>query len=604
MTKNNNGFYLEKLVLIGKDVEPAIVNFEKGLNVIYGPSDTGKTYIFQCIQFLLGKSSLSKNVPEAEKYIKAFLQIKTYTGIVHTIERSLNGGDLKQYDCAYSIISTNTKPQKLKKSELSDFLLNICSMSDRKARHNADGETKRITFRMLHHFFLLREDELQVEMSPIQKGQRTDKTYLENILKYLITGQDDDSIIIKTDVKTISKQKNKLEFLNEIIESTQEELRGYIDDEEKIEEQINKLDLSIQSLKDEHIELKSLFTEYDNERKNIVDTIRDKESRLNYLSELLKRANILSQQYNSDISRLRSTIEAIYSLDAVGLVSCPVCSSEVDNKDIDFTKITESSQKEIHKITSLKNELDETIAMFEAESKVLKNELKLDTEGLDSILGTIEKDINNKINYTTNKMSLYIDKKSSLSTAQVLIQKINRYSFEKNTIAQFLDKAKENKSNTFQKLDATIMKPVTDNINNILKDINFPDLEGVTFSDKSKDFIINNKDRQAFGKGFRAITYAVFIMGLMELLKSKNHQFGLAVFDSPLVTYKQPSTSEEEIISTDLAQNFYNYLADNFSDYQVIIIENRTPPLDNLKIHKIEFTKNIDLGRYGFIPSS
>ena len=60
MTKNNNGFYLEKLVLTGEDVEPAIVEFEKGLNVIYGPSDTGKTYIFQCIQFLLGKSSLSK----------------------------------------------------------------------------------------------------------------------------------------------------------------------------------------------------------------------------------------------------------------------------------------------------------------------------------------------------------------------------------------------------------------------------------------------------------------------------------------------------------------------------------------------------------------
>lgn len=604
MTKNNNGFYLEKLVLTGEDVEPAIVEFEKGLNVIYGPSDTGKTYIFQCIQFLLGKSSLSKTVPEAEKYTKAYLQIKTYTQITHTIERSLKGGDFKQYDCAYSIISTNIKPQIFNKDALSDFLLNICSISEKKALKNTKGAIKRITLRMLHNFFLLREDELQVEMSPIQKEQYTDKTYLENILKYLITGQDDDTVIIKTDAETISKQKNKLEFLSEIIISTQEELSEYIDDGTKIEEQINKLNLSIQSLKDEHIELKNLFTEYDSERKNIVDVIRSKKSRLNYLSELLSRAHILSQQYNSDISRLRSTIEAIYSLDTFGLSSCPVCNSEVDSKDINSSLIIESSKEEINKISALKNELDETIAMFESESEVLNNELKADSKDLDGILSTIEKDINDKINDTNNKMSLYSDKKALLSTAQILVQKISRYSLAQNTITQFLEKAKDNKPNTFQELDSILMKPITDNIKNILKDINFPDLGDVTFSDKAKDFIINNKNRQAFGKGFRAITYSVFIMALMELLKSRNYQLGLVVFDSPLVTYKQPNMLEDEIISTDLAKNFYNYLADNFNELQVIIIENTTPPLDNTSIHIIEFTKNRIHGRYGFIPIS
>ncbi len=131
--------------------------------------------------------------------------------------------------------------------------------------------------------------------------------------------------------------------------------------------------------------------------------------------------------------------------------------------------------------------------MFESESEALKNGLEVDSKGLDSILSRIEKDINHKINDTNNKMSLYNDKK-----------------------------AKESKPNTFQELDSILMKPITNNIENILKSINFPDLEGVTFSDKSRDFIINNKDRQSFGKGFRAITYSVFIIiYLIVLLSNK-----------------------------------------------------------------------------------
>ena len=50
---NKYGFIIEKLILIGKTVEPAILNFKKGLNVIHGPSDTGKTYAYQCIEYLL-----------------------------------------------------------------------------------------------------------------------------------------------------------------------------------------------------------------------------------------------------------------------------------------------------------------------------------------------------------------------------------------------------------------------------------------------------------------------------------------------------------------------------------------------------------------------
>ena len=48
------GFFIEKLVVSGKGKEPSTVEFSDGLNFIVGPSNTGKTMIFECIDYLFG----------------------------------------------------------------------------------------------------------------------------------------------------------------------------------------------------------------------------------------------------------------------------------------------------------------------------------------------------------------------------------------------------------------------------------------------------------------------------------------------------------------------------------------------------------------------
>ena len=42
-------FFLKRLVLGGNNKKNAILNFEEGLNVIAGASDTGKSFAFDCI---------------------------------------------------------------------------------------------------------------------------------------------------------------------------------------------------------------------------------------------------------------------------------------------------------------------------------------------------------------------------------------------------------------------------------------------------------------------------------------------------------------------------------------------------------------------------
>ena len=598
---NQHGFYIKKLILIGNDVEPAYVEFEKGLNVIHGPSDTGKTFIFQCIQFLLGKSDIPKRIPESKKYTKGFLEIETFKFKPYTFQRSLNGGDTKVYDLKYKDINQTSEFDKKKKTQLSDFILSICNMSDKKARKNATGQTKNITFRMLQNFFLLGETELQMEMSPIQKDQYTDKTYLENIFKYLITELDDGDTVIKVEKSTIDKKNSRLEFLDEFIISTEEELSEYIDESSNLDEQLEKLSESIEETKSKHIELKDIYNQHQRERMGVESSILSQKSRLNHLTELIKRANILEEQYLNDIDRLKSTIEACQSLDYLEKSSCPVCNSPID-EDVDINLIAQASNKEIEKIETLKQELLETVEMFKNEQDKLIEDINNNKKLIEDILDIMENDINQSMQETQENLTTFFNKQGLLKTAQVLTHKLQKYQLDKTTIIKFIDRTKEDKDVEFQELNITMVLPLINKIRTILKTINFEKFHTVSFSEKLKDIVIDDKGRQEFGKGYRALLYSVFIIALTKVIQENDFRIGVTVFDSPMVTYKPSSDyTDDDTISVDLAKNLYNYVADNFIDSQVIIIENTLPP-SNKKINMIEFTKNKKVGRYGFIP--
>ena len=48
-------YYIKKIFLTGSGVETSGVDLTPGLNIIYGPSETGKSYITKCIKFMYGK---------------------------------------------------------------------------------------------------------------------------------------------------------------------------------------------------------------------------------------------------------------------------------------------------------------------------------------------------------------------------------------------------------------------------------------------------------------------------------------------------------------------------------------------------------------------
>src|ERR1035437_1692692 len=161
------GFRLSELVVCGTQKQDASISFGAGCNILTGPSNSGKSYIVECIDFILGGEAIpGEDIEESKGYDTAFLEIVTYDGTPLTLERSLSGGDIRVYESPYANRSSATPrilsaQSKTKKNEtLSAFLLKLMGVQDVKVRTNANGELGNMPFRMISHLFVVDETSI------------------------------------------------------------------------------------------------------------------------------------------------------------------------------------------------------------------------------------------------------------------------------------------------------------------------------------------------------------------------------------------------------------------------------------------------------------
>ncbi|WP_339136456.1 MAG: hypothetical protein WGN25_01060 [Candidatus Electrothrix sp. GW3-4] len=599
---NEVGFLIKRLRIVGKGVESAEVPFTTGLNVIIGPSDTGKTYIFQCLDYMLGASKKPKGIPEAKKYTSCLLEIKSYQGDYYTLERSLKGGAFNLYESKIDIRGT-AKPlkedNKGSNESISDFLLKLCNIDNKKVRKNANGLTRNLYFQDLKRYCLIDEERIIEENTPVRSKQYTEKTFGENVFKFLLTGQDDSSIVSLLTKDEVTNKKGKLELLEEIITALKSDLKGQTS-KGKLEEQIKKIDDAILSFKKDYSLTKDIFNRYETEKNQLYNQLLQKESRINTLIELLKRSVILERQYESDIARLKATFEASESIENIEIFNCPVCKSDLTNQaTVDTESIRLAIKKEIEKTILLKKELKESVKLFDNERLLLIHEKNKLQRSYDELIRTIESEASGNISKIEKQINYFLIKKVELSKIQSLFIELDDFEDKKKKIEAIIRNNKEKGcENNYEKISTSILQPFTELMYSTLKAIKFENLgKSVGFSEDDLDFVIAGKNRKDYGKGYRAILYAIFTITLLEFLKNKPYKIGFILIDSPLNPYK-PDESTEGKISRNLANNCYKYLHESTNDQQVIIIENTEPPkcLEE-EINFIKFSKE-----NGFIP--
>ena len=84
------------LTFTGVNKAPASVDLSPHVTVIHGPSDTGKSFIVDAIDFVLGAKKL-KEIPEREGYNRVLLGLELPTSEHITLARSVDGVSISLY---------------------------------------------------------------------------------------------------------------------------------------------------------------------------------------------------------------------------------------------------------------------------------------------------------------------------------------------------------------------------------------------------------------------------------------------------------------------------------------------------------------------------
>ncbi|MCP9749983.1 hypothetical protein [Ferruginibacter sp. HRS2-29] len=591
------------------------------MNVVYGASDTGKSFVVEALDFMLGGNTQLRDIPERIGYDRVFLGLEI-GGELITLVRSTSGGAINKYDGLITEIPTSLKPTTLAArhssktdDNLSAFLLTKLGLNDKLVKTNAQGKLRPISFRDIAHLCIIDETKIQSKVSPIESGQFTLKTSEYSVFKLLLTGMDDSAFI--PEVKKGKKQQNqnpKIELLEELLVTYNKQLPNNSTKEE-LEDQLGKIDVTLNGFQGE---LETIETSYQDlliAQNALIKKIDEATTRRSEIDEIKARFTLLNGHYISDLQRLEGIREAGSLLGALEPKSCPLCGASPDHQHPEDSSdnlelIVSACLSEEKKIKKLQEELLLTIDQLNKESVLFDKSIPELVQHKTSSENNINS-LRTKLSTQRNDYSELVEKRSEIRQTINLLRQISELTVLKIAI--------ENESKTTKKDNKEIEKVVDFStttltefeieIEKILKDWNFPDSDRVKFDEGTRDLIISGKHRASRGKGMRSITNSAFIIGILEFCKLKSlvHP-GFIVLDSPLLAYRepeddnQPEEGDTDLVRANVQDKFYEYLS-KWDDRQIIVIENVTPPMSITdKPFSVMFSKNDKVGRYGYFP--
>jgi hypothetical protein len=321
------------------------------------------------------------------------------------------------------------------------------------------------------------------------------------------------------------------------------------------------------------------------------------------LSNVLERSQILAYQYESDTSRLASTIEAceLFGVENTQEQACPLCHTQLQlpPSQADLDAILAACQQELIKIHMLQNELTASQVALQNEMNAKAAAIANADEQIRVINGEIESRINNFVSNNLAQLQALQTTREAIKLQQMRLARMATLEASKQEIEGSIS---SRSGKVAKDALSSIIEPLNRQMLDVLQQCQYPDITTVSFNEEKLDFVISGRDRELTGKGYRAITYATFIVGLQLHILPRPYGICIPVLDSPLVTYRKPETEGQEI-PVDLAMNFYRYLAASTLP-QIIILENEEPPTDIASsINHIVFTGSNSNGRYGFFPT-
>lgn len=604
---------LSHLTFTGTNVPPASVDFSPHVTVIHGPSDTGKSFIVDAIDFVLGAKEL-KEIPERDGYSRVLLGLELPTGDRITLARSVDGGGVALYRSDVRTEPSGPPDEALSwkhsassTANVSRFLLEQVGLDEKRVRKNAQNETHMLSFRDLMRLCLVGETDMQSEVAPGISGNPVSKTKEVSVLKLLLQGEDDSALVA---VASAQEQKRLRGARLEVVERMLGQLDAQLQDVAEpgeLQNQIAKLNQSIDGFSATIGDLAKERSDILAERTRVQEGGRLQRVEYSEALVLRERFNLLLKQYESDLARLGMISEAGNLLGYFRRGICVFCGAEPANQHLnlscegDTTSFGSSVESEARKTQALRDDLLLTVESLSARISELHGSIVDSHREVTKLQGKIEK-LDLALNPQQGNFRDLLTKRSEIERQLGLYEQMKSL---EAMIRKMADETDAEVATAVAGLSLTAVRELSSEISKRLTEWGYPDASSVRYDRNEQDIVAGDQQRSAHGKGVRAILHAAFTASLAQYCFDRELPHpGFIVLDSPLVTYRPPDQQlegdEEPPESVVLA--FYRDIQEHF-DGQVIVMENTDPPEPlGSDAHDIAFTKQSGIGRYGFLP--
>lgn len=618
-----NRIILRHLVFTGAQREAAQLEFSDGLNLVYGASNTGKSFALKAIDFMLGGTTELPDIDEREGYDKVLLGL-TITGVNDfTLARAVSGGAYRLHTGLVKVDDPLAKVQILAptaktKNEvnLPHFLLEHLGLFGKRLAKTVAGEKENLSFRDLVAMSLVDETSIQSERSPVDSelGKLT-QTKERSLFRLLVTGTDDSAIITVIDEKTFATSKAaRIEVVQELLDRVDARLVADFAERAQLPLQFERLNESLSRIQFEYSAAQQSVRGLISEKRELTIEIPKIAQRASEIQVHLQRFSQLDLIYKSDIARLESLEEAGFLFASEHLHSCYVCGAppeaQINNEIENLDAARTAALAEIEKIDKHRADLALAVNQLNTEFFAINNRLPL----LEKRLVEVENSISlasPKIIEAKNNLDEILHARSHTQEGMLLLAQSEQYSQRLREYADLKKPSKEDRPNL--KPPSLATHEFAQTVSRVLKAWEFPGDIAVSFDEKTYDLKIDGKLRINNGKGVRAVTHAAFKVALLVFCRERDLPHpGFVVLDTPLLTYRDPmknlkagelAEDEKRIADSSLKTKFFQYLSSISSFGQFIILENIDPPEEVADIAHVEtFFGASSVDRIGFFP--
>jgi predicted nucleic acid-binding Zn-ribbon protein len=599
-------FFIRRISAFSPDGKVSSIDFEHGVNIISGPSNTGKTMVVGCIDYLFGGSREPFD-PQVEGYNSVSMELVSSDGELLTVRREIVVKDGNAKPSTEVLVESDIegipggpypiKPPKGKDGKsYGDILLQMLDIpSPVKIISNQDGKPQRLTPRTFFHQLCIREEHIFDSKTIIDNPEHNNITASINALAYLLyeggeqTGEYEDPnekklkrsgviAYITEKMGDISERRQELEGL--LAGSKGEDVEASIDE---VMEEIADVDDQIAKAREESRELLGQYYATADE--------------LAVKRQELERNRALRSQYDSDVKRLCFIIEGEEKSGGHEPTLCPFCNSEILDRE-DKESYIAASKAELEKVYDKIADLDSLIAEIESRADILEQEMKSLSARKSSVQSLISTHFMPEANRLRKSLEDYkrtIRRQEELAALDAFNEDFSADRFKK-----YSEDESQEKLDAKKMFDPSALNRLSSAVNKAVRECKYPDYRIAGVNPKLFDVAVNNKDKKHEGKGYKAFLNSLFAFELMKLLDSEGkHAPRLLVLDSPILSLKE----DVDVPATEgMKVSLLNYIIDNCGDCQVIIAENEIPEsVDYTGVNVIRFGKAGGSTRSGFL---